>query len=75
MLVEGKLILTNLDNDPQIVKMNKFAKITDMIFNLNELDNSDNLEDGRPRNTLFMIVCLVPKILCISNQKYHNIRN
>ena len=24
-----------------------------MIFNLNELDKSDNLEDGRPRNTLF----------------------
>ena len=22
-----------------------------MIFNLNELDNADNLEDGRPRNT------------------------
>ena len=52
-LVEEKLILTNLDNDPQIVKMNKFAKITDMIFNLNGLDNSNNLEDGRPSNTLF----------------------
>ena len=25
-----------------------------MIFNLNELDNSDNLKDGRPSNTLFM---------------------
>ena len=23
-----------------------------MIFNLNELDNADNLEDGRPSNTL-----------------------
>ena len=23
-----------------------------MIFNLNELDNTDNLEDGRPSNTL-----------------------
>ena len=34
--------------------MNKLAKITDMIFNLNELDNSDNLKDGRPSNTLFM---------------------
>ena len=34
--------------------MNKLAKITDMIFNLNKLDNSNNLEDGRPSNTLFM---------------------
>ena len=33
--------------------MNKLAKITDMSFNLNELDNSDNLKDGRPINTLF----------------------
>ena len=28
------LILTNLNNDPRIIKMNKLAKITDMIFNL-----------------------------------------
>ena len=27
------IILTNLDNDPQIIKMNKLAKITGMIFN------------------------------------------
>ena len=53
-LVEGKLILTNLNNDPLIIKTNKLSKITDMIFNLNELDNTDNLEDGRPSNTLFM---------------------
>ena len=25
-----------------------------MTFNLNELDNGDNLEDGRPSSTLFM---------------------
>ena len=33
--------------------MNKLEKITNMIFNLDELDNSDNLEDGRPSDTLF----------------------
>ena len=54
MLVEGKLLLTDLNNDPRIIEMNKLAKIIDMIFNLDELDNSDNLEDGRPSNTLFM---------------------
>ena len=46
-------MLTNLNNDPRIIKMNKLAKITDMIFNLDELHNTDNLEDGRPSNTLF----------------------
>ena len=33
--------------------MEKFTKITNMAFNLDELDNSNNLEDGRPSNTLF----------------------
>ena len=58
VLVERKIILTDLNNDPQIIKTNKLSKITDMIFNLNELDNSDNLKDGRPSNTLF--ACYVP---------------
>ena len=53
-LVEGKFILTNLESDPQVIKTNKLAKVTDMIFNLDELNNSNNLEDGRPSNTLFM---------------------
>ena len=51
--VERKMILTNLDRDSQVIKMEKFTKITNMIFNLDELNNSDNLEDGRPSNTLF----------------------
>ena len=33
--------------------MDKLAKIMSVTFNLNELKNSDNLEDGRPRNTLY----------------------
>ena len=32
--------------------MNKFGGITEMILNLNELDNTDNLEDGKPSNVL-----------------------
>ena len=48
--VEGKHIISSLDNDPQIIKMNKLAN---MIFKLDELDNTNNLEDGKPRNTLF----------------------
>ena len=52
-IVERKHILTDLSNDSRIIKTNKLAKVIDIIFNLNELDNSDNLEDGRPSNTLF----------------------
>ena len=42
-----------MDNDPRVTKTNKLAEITNMIFNLDELDNTINLEDGRPSNTLF----------------------
>ena len=50
--VEGKHINTDLDNHPQIIKTNK-SKVTNMSLNLDELNNSDNLEDGHPSNTLF----------------------
>ena len=33
--------------------MNKLEKVIDMILNLNELDNSGNLKDGRPSDALF----------------------
>ena len=51
--VEGKHIISDLDNDPQIIKTNKLAKVTNMSLKLDELDNTNNLEDGHPRNTLF----------------------
>ena len=42
-----------LDNNPQIIKINKLSRIVDMIFKLNEINSSNNLEDGRPSNNLF----------------------
>ena len=33
--------------------MIKLRGITEMIINLDELDNSDNLKDGHPSNALF----------------------
>ena len=53
VIVGRKHILTHLSNDSRIIKMNKLAKVIDMIFNLNKLDNTGNLKDGRPSNTLF----------------------
>ena len=51
--IVGKHILADLSNDFTVIKMNKLAKVIDMIFNLNELDNSGNLKDGRPSDALF----------------------
>ena len=39
-IVGRKPILADLSNDFRIIKTNKLAKVIDMIFNLNELDNS-----------------------------------
>ena len=52
-IVERKPILADLSNDFRIIKTNKLVRAIDMIFNLNELDNSGNLEDGRPSDALF----------------------
>ena len=52
--VEGKHRYTDLDNSPQTIKTNKLAQVTNMSLKLDELDNTNNLEDGHPSNTLFM---------------------
>ena len=46
-----------------------------MIFNLNELDNSGNLEDGRPSNILFTRYVFGFEDLRISNQQHPSTRN
>ena len=36
-----------------VLRTNKFENVTEMAISVKELDNSDNLEDGRPSNALF----------------------
>ena len=51
-VLKGMVAFTQFVSDDRVIKMNKLKGITGMIFNLNELDNTDNLEDGRPSNVL-----------------------
>ena len=51
-MLEGMVELNKFLVDDQVIKKNKLKGITEMILNLNELDNSDNLRDGRPSNEL-----------------------
>ena len=53
-IVEEIVELNQFVVDDQVIKKNKLKGITEMIINLDELNNSDNLEDGHPSNTLFM---------------------
>ena len=47
-LIGLELKLQMMDSRNDILRTNKLEKITKMVISLNELDNSDNLEDGRP---------------------------
>ena len=51
-IVEGVVELNQFEVDDQVIKKNKLKGIMEMIINLDELDNSDYLKDGRPRNEL-----------------------
>ena len=44
--------LNQFEIDDQVTKTNKLKGIMEMIINLDELNNSDNLKDGRPSNEL-----------------------
>ena len=46
-----------------------------MIINLDELNNSDNLKDGRPNNELLTYHVTDDKDLSISNLTSHSTRN
>ena len=77
-IVGRKHILADLSNDFRIIKMNKLAKVIDMIFNLNELDNSGNLKDGRPSDALFTYYVSSSKdFMCFEPQtpQYKKLKN
>ena len=44
-----------------VLRTNKLENVTEMAISLEELDNSDNLEDGRPSNTSFMYYVASPE--------------
>ena len=51
-MLERSIELNQFEVDDQVIKKNKLKGITEITLNLDELDNSDNLKDGRPSNEL-----------------------
>ena len=51
-MLEGIIELNQFEVDDQATKMNKLKGITEIMLNLGELNNSDNLKNGRPNNEL-----------------------
>ena len=46
------MITTLLDADDNIIKTDKLAGVTEVVLSLDELDNTDKLEDGKLSNVL-----------------------
>ena len=51
-MLEGIVELNQFEVDDQVTKTNKLKGITEITLNLDELNNSVNLKDGRPSNSL-----------------------
>ena len=51
-MLEGIIELNQFEVDDQVTKTNKLKGITEITLNLDELNNSNNLKDGRPSNSL-----------------------
>ena len=51
-MLEGMVELNQFEVDDQVTKMTKLKGITEITLNLDEVNNSDNLKDGRPSNEL-----------------------
>ena len=51
-MLGGIVELKQFEIDDEVTKTNKLKGITEMIINLDELNNSVNLKDGRPSNEL-----------------------
>ena len=51
-MLEGIIELNQFEIDDQVTKTNKLKGITEITLNLDELNNSDNVKDGRPSNEL-----------------------
>ena len=51
-IVEGIIQLDQFEIDDQVTKTNKLKDIIEITLNLDELNNSVNLKDGRPSNEL-----------------------
>ena len=51
-MLKGIVELNQFEADNQVIKKSKLKGITEITLNLDELNNSDNLKDGRPSNEL-----------------------
>ena len=52
---------SGVESHDYVLRTNKLENATKLTISLEELDNSDNLKDGRPSNALFTYYVSIPK--------------
>ena len=57
----GQELKSRIGDCDDVLRTSKLVNGTKIAISLNELDNSDNLEDGRPSNTLFTYYVTSPE--------------
>ena len=71
-LLIGTKLKLQLDDREDVLRTNKLEGVTKMAISFNELDNSDNLKDGKPSNTLFTYYVTGPEY---SKPQYKKLSN
>ena len=77
-MLEGITELNQFEVDDQVTKMKKLKSVTEITLNLDELDNSDNLKDERPSNSLLTYYVTDDKDFTHfepQNQQYKKLKN
>ena len=59
--ITGPELKSGNESRDYVLRTNKFENVTEMAISVKELDNSDNLEDGRPSNALFLYYVTGPE--------------
>ena len=57
----GQELKSPIGDRDDVLRTSKLVNGMKTVISLNELDNSDNLEDGRPKNTLFTYYVTTPE--------------
>ena len=74
-LIGTELKSQMLDSRNDTQRTNKLVNGTKITISLNELDNSDNLEDGKPSNTLFTYFVTSSVYFARFEPQSHNIKS
>ena len=73
-LIGTELKSQMMDSRDDVLRTNKLKEIMKVAISLNKLNNSDNLEDGRPSNTLFTYYVTTPTCFEPCNPQYMKLK-